>query len=144
MARTFPRTLLEKDLTSEAERRLFQALRDQLPDALTDDEPAAVAGVLDALGGREEVRPQDVVVLSGYGRQNSHLWAAGRPVALHRQAGATRGLGLLLLDPGFKGLEAPVVVLCEFDNHDETRDSQLDVGPLRARNHCVVVAPATS
>ena len=46
---------------------------------------------------------------------------------------------------GFKGLEAPVVVLCELDNlDDETRDSQLYVGLSRARNHCVVVAPAAA
>ena len=43
---------------------------------------------------------------------------------------------------GFKGLEAPVVVLCELEDLDEeSRDQQLYVALSRARNHCVVVAP---
>ena len=43
---------------------------------------------------------------------------------------------------GFKGLESPVVVLCELEDlDDETIDQQLYVGFSRARNHCVVVAP---
>ena len=44
---------------------------------------------------------------------------------------------------GFKGLEAPVVILCELEDIDqETLDSQLYVGISRAKNHCVIVAPA--
>ena len=43
---------------------------------------------------------------------------------------------------GFKGLESPVVILCELEDiDDETRDQQLYVGISRARNHCVIVAP---
>ena len=43
---------------------------------------------------------------------------------------------------GFKGLESPVVILCELDDlDDESRDNQLYVGISRARNHCVIVAP---
>ena len=43
---------------------------------------------------------------------------------------------------GFKGLESPVVILCELEDiDDETIDQQLYVGFSRARNHCVVVAP---
>jgi superfamily I DNA/RNA helicase len=43
---------------------------------------------------------------------------------------------------GFKGLESPVVVLCELgDLDEESRDNQLYVGMSRARNHCVIVAP---
>ncbi len=43
---------------------------------------------------------------------------------------------------GFKGLETPVVILCELEDIDEeTLDQQLYVGISRARNHCVVVAP---
>ncbi len=32
MARTFPRSLLDEDLKSNPERKVFEALRDQLPD----------------------------------------------------------------------------------------------------------------
>ena len=43
---------------------------------------------------------------------------------------------------GFKGLESPVVILCELEDIDEeTIDQQLYVGMSRARNHCVVIAP---
>ena len=43
---------------------------------------------------------------------------------------------------GFKGLESPVVILCELEDiDDETIDKQLYVGFSRARNHCIVVAP---
>lgn len=40
----------------------------------------------------------------------------------------------------FKGLESPVVILCELEDLDEaTHAQQLYVGLSRARNHCVVV-----
>jgi hypothetical protein len=43
---------------------------------------------------------------------------------------------------GFKGLESPVVILCELgDLDDDSRDQQLYVGLSRARNHCVIVSP---
>jgi superfamily I DNA/RNA helicase len=42
----------------------------------------------------------------------------------------------------FKGLESPVVVLCELEDlPSDSRDAQLYVGMSRARNHCVVIAP---
>ena len=45
----------------------------------------------------------------------------------------------------FKGLESPVVVLCELEDLDEaTRNQQLYVGMSRARNHCLIVAPSLS
>ncbi len=45
---------------------------------------------------------------------------------------------------GFKGLESPVVILCELEDlDDETRDQQLYVGMSRAKNHCVVVVPTS-
>lgn len=43
---------------------------------------------------------------------------------------------------GFKGLESPVVILCELEDvGDATIDQQLYVGFSRAKNHCLVVAP---
>jgi superfamily I DNA/RNA helicase len=42
----------------------------------------------------------------------------------------------------FKGLESPVVVLCELEDLErESMDAQLYVGMSRAKNHCVIVAP---
>ena len=44
---------------------------------------------------------------------------------------------------GFKGLESPVVILCELEDLDDlTLSQQLYVAVSRARNHVVVVAPA--
>ena len=45
----------------------------------------------------------------------------------------------------FKGLESPVVILCELEDLDEaTHAQQLYVGLSRARSHCVIVAPPAS
>ena len=42
----------------------------------------------------------------------------------------------------FKGLESPVVILCELEDIDDmTQKQQLYVAISRARNHCVVVLP---
>ncbi len=43
----------------------------------TDDEAGTVAGVLDDLCGPEDVRPQDVVVLSAHGREHSAIYGGG-------------------------------------------------------------------
>ena len=42
----------------------------------------------------------------------------------------------------FKGLESPVVILCELEDlKGDTYAQQLYVGLSRARNHCLIVAP---
>ncbi len=43
----------------------------------------------------------------------------------------------------FKGLEAPVVVLCELDTieDDDAREQEMYVGMSRAQSHCVVITP---
>jgi UvrD-like helicase C-terminal domain len=110
----------------------------------TDDQPGTVAALLERLCAKEEVPPQDVVVLSSHSREGSKV---GR---------SSPGQFKFVKDPvavgpyvrfssirGFKGLESPVVVLCELEDLDhESRDQQLYVGISRARNHCVLVAPA--
>ena len=111
----------------------------------TNDAPATVAGVLERLCGEEEVPPQDVVVLSSHGFDNSAVahGVDGR-FRLVKERGALGARVQLSSIRGFKGLESPVVVLCELEDTDEpTRDQQLYVGLSRARNHCVVVAPQT-
>jgi hypothetical protein len=109
----------------------------------TNDEPAAITGVLDRLCEGEDVRPQDVVVLSGHGRENSTVYGQGAGRWSYTDKRGRGGKSVFFSSiRGFKGLESPVVVLCELDNLDEqSRDSQLYVGLSRARNHCVVVAP---
>ncbi|MEJ7655578.1 MAG: ATP-binding domain-containing protein [Thermoleophilaceae bacterium] len=109
----------------------------------TDDPRRTVKGVLARLCGQEEIPPQDVVVLSSHGLARSEVARGGGgsygfvpergKLGKHVHFSSIRG---------FKGLEAPVVVLCELEDLDEeSRDQQLYVALSRARNHCVVVAP---
>ena len=74
---------------------------------LTADQPNVVSGVLKRLCGTEEVLPQDVVVLSSHGTAKSEV--------AERAAGQFRGVRFSSIR-GFKGLESPVVVLCELED----------------------------
>lgn len=110
---------------------------------LTDDQPAAVAAILDRLLGPDDVPAGEVVVLSSHARAKSAVAAAlgdrlcdGPP-----PKGASEAVRFSSIR-GFKGLEAAVVVLCEMEDLDtRSRDQQLYVGMSRARNHVVLVAP---
>jgi nucleoside-triphosphatase THEP1 len=109
----------------------------------SDDQAATVGGLIERLCGVEEIPPQDVVVLSAHGWENSEV---RRSLPGSYRATQKRGeLGKNVYFSSiraFKGLEAPVVILCELEDLDpETRDQQLYVGISRARNHCVIVAP---
>jgi Nuclease-related domain/UvrD-like helicase C-terminal domain/AAA domain len=107
-----------------------------------DDQAATVAALLERLLGPDDVAPEDVVVLSSHGLDRSTVGQTlGRRFA--RNADKRRGREVRFSSiRGFKGLEAPVVVLCELEDLDvETRKQQLYVGMSRARNHCVIVAP---
>ncbi|MBA3839903.1 MAG: ATP-binding domain-containing protein [Thermoleophilaceae bacterium] len=109
----------------------------------TDDPGGTVKGVLARLCGQEEIPPQDVVVLSSHGLARSEVARGGGGsysfVPEHGKLGKHVHFSSIR---GFKGLEAPVVVLCELEDLDEeSRDQQLYVALSRARNHCVVVAP---
>lgn len=102
-----------------------------------------VAGVIERICGREEVPPQDVVVLSAHGWDNSVVAAdlPGRYALTDQRGKAGRNVYFSSIR-GFKGLEAPVVVLCELHDLDpDTYAQQLYVGLSRAKNHCVIVAP---
>src|SRR3954451_24642330 len=54
MARTFPRTLLDEDIKSDAERKVFDALRDQLSDDWTVFHSASVIYRDHADGARDD------------------------------------------------------------------------------------------
>ena len=112
---------------------------------VTPDQPSVVAGVLERLCGREEILPQDIVVLSSHAAAKSEVAGDGA-VGRFRFTGERGKLGdhvFFSSIRGFKGLEAPVVILCELEDlDDQTSDQQLYVGLSRAKNHCVIVAPA--
>lgn len=119
----------------------------RLPKLLfSDDEPDAVAAVLDDLCGPEDIRPQDVVVLSAHGRDHSAIYGDDTGRWQYTDKRGRKGNKVFFSSiRGFKGLESPVVVLCELGDLDaQSRDNQLYVGMSRARNHCVIVAPGTA
>jgi len=108
------------------------------------DQARAVAAVLEYLCVKEGVPAQDVVVLSSHSPRGSTVYRD-----MHGRFEWTDKLGELgdkvffSSIRAFKGLESPVVVLCEPEDLDDmSREQQLYVGISRAKNHCVVVAPA--
>ena len=109
----------------------------------TEDQIATVDAVIERLCQKEEVPPQDIVVLSSHSLEGSKVGRSGgdkfrftkkfMPLGDYVRFSSIRG---------YKGLESPVVVLCELEDiEDETTDQQLYVGISRAKNHCVWVAP---
>lgn len=107
-------------------------------------EPAeTVAGLIERLCEKEEVPPQDVVVLS------AHSWGGSEIVKSKPRrytfVDESKPVGPYVLFSSirsFKGLEAPAVILCELEDLDQaTHDQELYVGLSRARNYCAVVAP---
>jgi AAA domain/Nuclease-related domain/UvrD-like helicase C-terminal domain len=110
----------------------------------TDNQAAAVGAIIQRLCGKEEVPPQDVVVLSSHNLDESKVGQVGLP-APYTFVKEPVPLGPKIRFSsirGFKGLESPVVILCELEDIDDaTIDQQLYVGISRARNHCVVIAP---
>ena len=106
------------------------------------DQAAAVGEVLDRLLGPDDVHPRDVVVLSSHGKANSAVHERLGARFVDDRAKAKKGKVLFSSIRAFKGLESPVVVLCELEDiEDETFNAQLYVGMSRAKNHCVLVAP---
>lgn len=106
-----------------------------------DDVPAAVARRLARLLGPDEVPPQDVVVLSAHGWAKSELKDQPPSGHMYSPTGAPTGRKIRLSSiRGFRGIESPVVVLCELEDLDpDTAGQQLHTGLSRARNHCIVV-----
>lgn len=109
----------------------------------SEDAPKTVAEVIERLCGKEDVPPQDVVVLSSHGWEKSEVARdlAGRYRLVKKQGELGKRVFFSSIR-GFKGLESKVVILCELEDiEDESLDAQIYVGMSRAVNHCVVVAP---
>jgi hypothetical protein len=107
-----------------------------------DDQAETVDALLERLLGPDDVAPSDLVVLSSHALERSEVGQALGP-RFARDPSKRRGREVRFSSiRAFKGLEAPVVVLCELEDlDDDTRTQQLYVGMSRARNHCVIVAP---
>jgi ATP:corrinoid adenosyltransferase len=105
------------------------------------DQAAAVENVVDGLLDGD-VPPEQVVVLSSHGRDNSAVREKLRSRFVDDRAKARGRKVLFSSIRAFKGLESSVVVLCELEDlATDSMDAQLYVGMSRARNHCVIVAP---
>lgn len=109
----------------------------------TDDPASVVRSRIAELCGEGEVVPQDIVVLSSHGIEKSAVAESGCGDYAYVKEPKRIGPYIRFSSiRGFKGLESPVVILCELEDiDDETIDKQLYVGFSRARNHCVVAAP---
>ncbi len=125
------------------------------------DTVEAVRKQLHRLLEDEEIRPWHVAVLSGASAPRSEVWRKRRfgNVELWNgaidDAGASRGLpaeeipdvppdaGIVLFETirRFKGLERPVVILCELPETAERLDQLLYTAFTRATAHLVVIAP---
>lgn len=144
------------------------ALRDdgRAPDLIEADDAAAtleaLRTTLHRLRVEEDVPPWHIAVLTGAKLQESAVWRQRRfgnealenpavdDAGHHLGAAATEAPELpsdaILCDTirRFKGLERPVVVLVELGGVDPAKlDQLLYVGASRARQHLVVIAPAT-
>jgi len=106
----------------------------------TEDQPATLAEVIERLCGKEEIPPQDVVVLSAHGVENSEVFnTLSGEYELTRKRGELGKKVYFSSIRGFKGLEAPVVILCELEDLDDAIEQQLYVAISRARAHCVII-----
>jgi hypothetical protein len=123
----------------------------------------AVRKQLHRLLEEEGVRPWHVAVLSGVSATKSEVWKKRRfgNVELWNGAidegGASLGLpageipdvppdaGIVLFETvrRFKGLERPVVILCELPDEGQRLDQLLYTALTRATAHLVVIAPPT-
>ncbi|XAY07843.1 DNA helicase [Paraconexibacter sp. AEG42_29] len=110
---------------------------------LAKDQPATVASVLERLCSTDEIPPQDIVVLSSHASAKSAVAREGHGRFTFTDKRGAGGSHVHFSSiRAFKGLESPVVVLCELEDLDAaSHDQQLYVALSRARNHVVIVGP---
>jgi superfamily I DNA/RNA helicase len=87
------------------------------------------------------VAPQDVVILSSHALEKSKVGQSPPHGFAYSAEGAVTGRVIRFASiRGFKGLEAPVVILCELEDLDaDTAAQQRYVGMSRAKHHCILV-----
>jgi len=110
----------------------------------TRDQPAEVARIIERLCGEEEIPPQDIVVLSPHSWDGSRVRRAGAGEYEYTPSKGELGknVGFSSIS-GYKGLEAPAVILCELEDlDDDWREQMLYVGISRAQSLCVFVESA--
>ena len=112
------------------------------PDAT--DQAMVVAEVIERLIDEEDLPPQDIVVLSLHSLLTENSTVGNNPGKykyVHGPSTSTDEVQFSSIK-AFKGLERPVVIVCEMDRirHGDV-DNQLYVAFSRAKNHLVLVGP---
>jgi hypothetical protein len=105
----------------------------------------ALRQVLHQLVVEEEIRPEDIVILTPRKREHSHMWRMGSVgnFRLTDQWSASSGEIFCSTVHSFKGLESPIVILAEIEPYGaQDLETVLYVGCSRACNHLVVLASA--
>ena len=127
----------------------FRVDQGVLPTVLQSSDFAQMAGqlrtLLRDLTGNQGLRPEQIVVLSPYRRDNAaSAWAAGLDACATTDALAAPLPGLVRVGTvqGFKGLESDVVVLVGIDLRCMRHPANLYVGASRARAALYVLALA--
>lgn len=109
----------------------------------TSDQAVALAEQLEHLCLEEKVPRQHVTVLSAHSWEGSRVrraYEGSIPLTKFRGSDPER-IYFSSID-GFKGLESPVVVVCELEGlRREAWKHQLYVALSRARHHCVLLLP---
>ena len=112
------------------------------PDAT--DQAKVVAEVIERLIDEEGLPPQDIVVLSLHNLRDGRSTVGKKPGKYKYVYGPSTSANEVQFSSikAFKGLERPVVIVCEMDRitHGDI-DNQLYVAFSRAKNHLVVVGP---
>lgn len=104
--------------------------------------PAAIQKTVKRLVHEEGLNPSDIAVLSPLGPQRSQIQEGQRIGNLKlswTEPGSSHTVHCSTIH-GFKGLESPVIILCELEKaHAAKRNELLYIGMSRARNHLVVI-----
>ena len=108
---------------------------------------ATLQKIVKRLVYQEGLSPSDIVVLSPVGQQRSQIqegYTIGNLNLSWGSAGSHQTLHCSTIH-GFKGLESPVIILCELERaHPEKRNELLYVAISRARNHLILVQEGNS
>jgi len=111
----------------------------------TNNIEQSVHGAVKRLVHEEGLSPSDIVVLSPLGPHRSQIKEGQRIGNLHfswEERDSQDNVHCSTIH-AFKGLESPVIILCELDQaHTAKRNELLYVGKSRARNHLIIVESA--
>jgi len=110
---------------------------------VAEDELRAVRDAVKRLVHTHHIRPTDIVILTPLSLERSFLREGDMIGNIRLSWERTGDVGRVFCCTihSFKGLESPVVILCELSGlHPRTQNEMLYVGMSRARHHLVAIA----